>query len=486
MDLKESGAGGQVEFVQAETVSGNFFSVLGSGALGLLFAQWGARLLLSYLPVHGNLALNLHPDLRVFEFTLAVSVLTGFLFGLAPALRTTRLDLVSMLKGLAGHSSKGQSRFSLNKILMVMQVALSLALLVGAGLFVRSLQKLKGLDSGFDRENVILFSLDPDYDSERRANLYQQLLDRLAALPGVLSTSLSSHGLLLNDTWNEKITVEGYLPRPDEDLLCYGQVVAPKFFETMGIPILLGRDIGPQDARQIGNDAHQNPTRVALINQTMARYFFPNESPIGKRFTIDRPAEPIEIIGVVKDAKYETLREETRRTFYLSFFQGSSKLDTNFEVRTVGPPASLAETIRRTMQELDPKVPVLRLQTMNDVVDESLTRERFVAQLAGFFSLFALLLAAIGLYGILSYSVIRRTNEIGIRMAIGATSRDALRLVVRQGLLLTLIGVVPGTGAALALTRILKNLPVSLNTAAEHKTDQAARPTPPAYQCSAS
>jgi len=448
---------GRLRIVRQLLTESVLLAVIG-GALGLLFAQWGARLLIAYLPGHGNLALNLHPDLRVFGFTLAVSVLTGFLFGLAPALRTTRLDLVSMLKDRAGHSSKGKSRFSLNKILVVTQIALSLTLLVGAGLFVRSLQKLKGLDSGFDRENVILFSLDPDYDAERRANLYQLLLDRLAALPGVRSASLSSHGLLLNDTWNKKIAVEGYLPRPDEDLLCYGQVVASKFFETMGIPILLGRDIGPQDARQIGNDAHQNPTRVALINQTMAHYFFPNESPIGKRFTIDRPNELIEIIGVVKDAKYETMREETRRTFYLSFFQGSSKLDTTFEVRTVGPPASLAETIRRTMQELDPKVPVLRLQTMNDVVDESLTRERFVARLAGFFSLFALLLAAIGLYGALSYAVVHRTNEIGIRMALGAQAPDVIRMVFRESMLLVVTGIVIGLGAALGTTRYVSSL----------------------------
>jgi predicted permease len=448
---------GRLRLVRQLLTESVLLAIIG-GALGLLFAQWGARLLLTYLPGRGNLALNLHPDLRVFGFTLAVSVLTGFLFGLAPALRLTQLDLVSMLKDRADHSGRGKSRFSLNKILVVTQVALSLVLLVGAGLFMRSLQKLKGLDSGFNRENVILFSLDPDYDAERRANLYQQLLSRLEALPGVRSASLSSHGLLLNDNWNEKVAVEGYMPRPDEDLLCYGQVVAPKFFETMGIPILLGRDIGPQDARQIGNDAHQNPTHVALINQTMARYFFPNESPIGKRFTIDRPDEPIEIIGVVKDAKYETLREGPRRIFYLSFFQGSPKLTTTFEVRTVGPPASLAETIKRTMQELDPQVPVLRLRTMNDVVDDSLTRERFVARLSGFFSLFALLLAAIGLYGILSYVVIRRANEIGVRMALGARAPDVIRMVFRESMLLVVVGIAIGLGAALGATRYISNL----------------------------
>jgi predicted permease len=428
------------------------------GALGALFAEWGARLLLIYLPEHGALRFNLNPDTRMLGFTLAISILTGVLFGLAPALCATRLDLVSTLRDQAGHSSRGRSRFSLNKMLVVTQVALSLFLLVGAGLFVRTLRNLKGLDSGFDRENVILFSLDPDYDAERRADLYQRLLTRLEALPGVRSASLSSHGLLLGDAWYEKITVDGYTPRPDENILCYGQVVAPKFFETMGIPILLGRDIGPQDARQIGNDVHRNPARVALINQTMARYFFPNENPIGKRFTINRPDEPIEIVGVVKDAKYETLREEAQRIFYLPFFQGSSKLNTTFEVRTLREPVVLAKTIRRTVEELDPKVPVLRLQTMNNVVDESLRRERFVAQLAGFFSLIAILLAAIGLYGTMSYAVTLRTNELGVRMALGARVPDVIRLVFQESMLLVVIGVVIGLGAALGSTHYISSL----------------------------
>ena len=430
------------------------------GAVGLIFANWGARLLLAYLPQRGAIALNLEPDSRVLGFTLMVSLLTGILFGLVPALRATRPDLTVALKEQAGNVSIGRSRLSLNKILAVSQVALSLFLLISAGLFVRSLQKLKGLDAGFDRENLILFSLDmgTGIDATRRVNLYQRLLERLETLPGARSASLSSYGLLSDNNWNEKIAVLGYARQPDENLECYRQIVGPKFFETMGIPILLRRDFGPQDARLIGNNASQSPPRVAVVNQALARYFFPNENPVGKRFSINRPDEPIEIIGVVKDAKYRALREETRRTFYLPFFQQLGASDTSFELRTLSQPAGMAETIRHITQELDPKMQALRLRTMNEVVDESLTRERFVAQLAGFFSLVALLLAAIGLYGIMSYAVTSRTNEIGIRIALGAQAGDVVRLVMRETMLLVGIGIIIGLGAAIAFTRLISSL----------------------------
>jgi predicted permease len=448
---------GRMRLVRQLLTESALLALIG-GALGLLFAEWGAGLLLAYLPSHGDLSFNVAPDSRVLGFTLAISMLTGLLFGLAPALRAARFDIVSMLKDRSIGSGKVWSRLSLNKALVATQVALSLYLLVGAGLFARSLQKLKSLDAGFDRENVVLFSLDTDYDAERRADLYQSLLDRLAALPGALSASLSSHGLLLNNTWNDNVTVEGRASRSDEDLLCYGQVVAPRFFETMGIPILSGRDFGPQDARTSGSDGRHNPARVALINQTMARYFFPNENPIGKRFSVNRPGELIEIVGVVKDAKYEALREEPLRIFYLPFFQGSSKLDTTFQVRTVGQPAAMLEMIRRAVKELDPNAPALRMRTMNDVVDESLARERFLAQFAGFFSLFAALLAAIGLYGVLSYAVTRRTNEIGVRMALGARAPDVIRMIFQESMPPVVVGVAIGLGAALGSARYVASL----------------------------
>ncbi len=422
------------------------------GALGLIFAYWSARLLLSYLPGHETLSLNLDLDARVLGFTMTVSLLTGILFGLAPALRATRLDLTSALKDQTGGARIGQSRLPLNKILVVTQVALSLFLLIGAGLFVRSLQKLRGLDLGFDRENVVLFSLDlgTGYDAARATNLFRRLLERLETLPGTRSASLSSYGLLSNNYWGDKVIAQGYTPRPDEDLTCHGQIIGPRFFETMGIPLLLGRDFSSQDDQL---------RRVAIINQAMARDFFPNENPIGKRFSIiGQTDQPIEIVGVVKDAKYQTLRERAPRTFYLPFFQQLGASDTTFELRTFIQPAGLAESIRRVALELDPKLQIIGLRKMNDVVDSALTQERFVAQLAGFFSLFALLLAAIGLYGVMSYTVSHRISEIGIRMALGAQAVDVIKLVMRETALLVGIGVIIGLGAALAFTRLISSL----------------------------
>src|SRR6266540_2069776 len=445
------------------------------GALGLLFAWWSARLLLAFL---GNsVALNLDLDAHVLGFTLGVSLAVGLLAGLAPALRATRLDLTSSLKEQGGQARPGQSRLSLNKILVVAQVALSLFLLIGAGLFVRSLRNLKNLDAGFKRENVVLFSLDPGrgYDAARRVNLHRQLLARLEALPGVQSASMSNFGLLSDNNFTDKVTVEGYTPQPDEDMVCSGMVVGPRFFETMGIPLQFGRDFSPQDeqppataqtanqaeARGAGNAARSMP-RVAMVNQAMARYFFGNANPLGKHFSLpappDKPPEPIEIIGVVKDTKYRDLREPSHRIFYLPSFGRLGSLGMTFELRTSVEPSGFGAALRRVVQELDPKVQVVNLRTLNDEVNGTLVRERFIAQLAGFFGLFALLLASMGLYGVMSYATTRRTNEIGIRMALGAQSLDVIRLVMREMMLLVMAGVTIGLGAALAATRIVTGL----------------------------
>jgi len=445
-----------------------------SGALGLLLAQWGARLLLAYLPQEQTATFNLAPDAQVLTFTLAVSLLTGILFGLAPAWRATRLDLTSSLKDAVGGSA-GRSRLSLHKLLIVTQVALSLFLLVGAGLFVRSLRNLKNLDAGFDRENVVLFSLDTPngYTLAQRVNLYRQTLERLEALPGARAASLSSFSLLSGAGISSNIVVEGYANQPDENMDCHRLWVGPNYFATMGIPLLQGRDFGPQELRPGQFAAQPTPSQspqpnaapsaplAAVINQTMARYFFHDANPLGRRFRLQPPLQdiPIEVIGVIKDAKYYNLREQTPRTFYLSFFQyPRGGMAGTMLLRTFADSASASAAIRRTVQELDPQVQVVDLRTMNDVVDKSLMRERFVAQLGSFFSLFALLLASIGLYGVMSYATARRTREIGIRMALGARATDVIRLVLRETMLLVGAGVVIGLGAAFTATRLVASL----------------------------
>jgi predicted permease len=444
-----------------------------SGAMGLLLAQWGARLLLAYLPQEQTATFDLAPDARVFGFTLAVSLLTSLLFGLAPALGATRLDLISSLKDAVG-GRHARSRLRPQKLFVVTQVALSLFLLVGAGLFVRSLRNLKNLDAGFDRENVMLFSLNTPsgYTLPQRVNLYQQALERLEALPGARAASLASFSLLSGSGANSNIVVEGYANRPDEDMDCHRLSVGPNYFATMGIPLLQGRDFGPQELQPqggLGADraaASQTPQPsaplAAVINQSMARYFFRDGAPLGRRFRNQNgPLRgiPIEVIGVIKDAKYYNLREQTPRTYYLSFFQRPREGQAGtMLLRSFADPASAATAIQRAVREIDPQTQAVNLRTMNDVVDRSLMQERFVAQLGGFFSLFALLLTAIGLYGVMSYATARRTREIGIRIALGARAADVIGMVLREAMLPVSVGVVIGLGAAFAATRLVESI----------------------------
>jgi predicted permease len=443
-------------------------AVLG-GAAGLLFAHWFVRLLLTYLPQQSQVSLDVAPDGRVVSFTLAVSLLTGLLFGLAPAWQATRLDLTSSLKDAVGRSA-GRTRWALNKLLVLLQVALSLFLLVGAGLLARSLQNLKNMDTGFDRENLILFSVDPGrgYNTEQRVNLHKQVVARLEALPGVRAASFSMPGFF-GGTYRTVPTVPGYAAGPDEDLTCHYMDVGPHFFETMKMPILAGRAFGPQGERPVAQAnppsspqtaSHNKPPppqvarASAVINQTMARYFFGTQDPVGKLFYYGKA--PLEIIGVVKDARYSDLRERPPRTFYL--LQWSLGDNVTFQLRTGGEDQAYVSTIHRLVREIDPKLQVVDLRTMEDAVNDALVKERFTAQLAAGFSLLALLLACIGLYGVMSYAVARRTHEIGIRMALGAQARDVVALVMRETMLLVVIGVAIGLAAALATTRLVSTL----------------------------
>ncbi len=457
---------GRFRLVRQLLTESILLSVTG-GVAGLLFARVCLRALLTYLPQQEQVALDVSLDARVLAFTLAVSVLTGALFGLAPAWQATRLNLTASLKDQTGGSAS-RSGLTLNKLLVVTQVALSLFLLIGAGLFVRSLRNLRSLDAGFNHENIVQFMIDSGsgYNAASRSNLYQRILARLEALPGARSATLSSFSLLSGNTNGNRISVPGYTPGPDEDLICRTLNVGPRFFETMQIPLLAGRDFGPQDERPAPAPASSPlpkpvpdaPPISAVINQAMARYFFGAENPLGKRFNLRGGGPPMEIIGVVKDAKYETLREPTQRTYYLYYFQQPERFGMTFQLRTSGAVAEYGATIQRLARELDPQLQVIRLRTMTDVVNQSLVQERFTAQVASAFSLFALLLACVGLYGVMSYAVTRRTNEIGVRMALGARPVNVIRLVMWEVLLLVIAGAGLGLMAALATTRLVSTL----------------------------
>ena len=426
--------------------------------LGLLFAQGGARLLQRAMHLQADpISLSLTPDLRVLLFTSAGALFTGLLFGLAPALQSTRLDLAADLKTTTGNlAGSGVQRRSL-QALVIVQVALSLILLVGAGLFVRTLRRLKGLDAGFNRENVVLFNVDfaERPDAARVRALQRELLARLEAVPGVRTASLFNFGFLSGNYWTDKVLAEGYQAEPGENLECSGTQVSPQFFATFGMPLLSGRDFGPQDEPAAG--ASNAFPKSVVINQAMARRYFGDANPLGRRvYFAGTPERTFDIVGVVPDARYRSLRAPGPPTIYLPFFREDA--GATFALRISADPRATMANLRAVVEEVNRSVRLRDVRTMNDVVNDTVRQERLIAQLGGFFGAFALALACLGLYGVLSFAVVQHTREIGLRMALGAQRRDVLSLVVGQGLRLVLIGAVIGLAGALATTRLVSSL----------------------------
>jgi predicted permease len=425
------------------------------GILGLFFAYWGARFLVSFIPPKGApLTLDLSPDVRILSFTAAVSLLTGIMFGLAPAMRATKADLSVALKDRVRGFGGNRSRFGLGKALIVSQIALSLLLLIGAGLFVRSLQKLRQVETGFNRDHVILFSIDcygTAYKGTKLSALHQELLERMGGLPGVLSVSLSTASPIEGVDGMSRIYVPGSAQNHEDEEVGVN-VVGLKYFETMGIPLVAGRDIGSQD--------NERAPKVAVVSENMARRYFPGENPLGKHFNFgaSTQGDQYEVVGVARDAKFGSLRKENRRIIYLSHQQSWTRPAINFALRAAGDPAGLIAAVRHEIQSVGNDIPVTKVRTLAAQVDESLAQERLVATLSGFFGLLALALACVGLYGLISYAVTRRTNEIGVRMALGAQSRDVIKLVMRETTLLVALGVGLGLGAAMAVARLISGL----------------------------
>ncbi|MGH9939757.1 MAG: ABC transporter permease, partial [Blastocatellia bacterium] len=360
---------------------------LAGGALGLLFALWGRDLLLN-LRFSGQEMSSLQTglDLRVLAFTFAVSVLTGLLFGLIPAWRATRVDLTPALKD-TGRSSAGHSRSLIGKSLVVAQVALSLLLLIGAGLFLRTLRNLQNVSPGFNTQNLLLFRVDPrlsGYGGERLARLYQRMFDRIEAVPGVRSVTFSRHPLLAGSRGTRGFHVVGRAVDPNNRPGAHIHIVRANFFETMEIPVQLGRSLSPQDGA--------NAPRVVVINQTLARRFFPNENPLGKRLSFSsNQSDEAEIVGVARDAKYTSLREEIPPTIYMSWLQELQRLgQMNFEVRSVGDPANLLAAIRQAVREVDGNLPLFDIKTQVEQASQSLAQERLFAALLSFFGALAL------------------------------------------------------------------------------------------------
>jgi len=428
------------------------------GALGLLLAFWGTRVLIHFVIAGArHTALEATPDLHVLLFTAGVSLLTGVLFGIAPALRILGVNVGPSFSATARSATGSSGRVGslLPRALVTGQVILSLVLVVGAGLFLRTLQNLEKQDVGFDRHNVLLANFNAKfagYKTEQLNSLHERLLTRLNRIPGVRSAALSGNTPMSFGSWNSPIFIRGSTPAPNQDLSTLIDRVSPRYFETLGISVRQGRAISEQDTA--------TAMKAVVVNQAMADHFFPNGDSIGHQFTIADPgvSGSWQIVGVVSNTKFDGPREKTRRMIYLPLAQLSR--DDAFaswvQVRAVGDPASITGAVRSAIAEIDPNLPLLEVKTITQQVDLFTDHERLISQLSTFFSLLALSLACIGLYGVMTYSVVRRTNEIGIRLALGAQSVGVLWMVLKESLWLLGIGIAVGVPVTLAVTRVIQ------------------------------
>lgn len=422
------------------------------GLLGMLVATWGTNAFSKFL-VAGQIAmqLDLHPDGSVLAFTSALCFVTGILFGLIPALRSAK---VAVSPALARRGLEAPGRFGVGKMLVISQVALSLVLVIGAGLFLQTLRNLKSQDLGFERNQLLLFWTAPDQEGRqgaKLASLYETVQERLSALPGVRSASPSAFGLLAGSGGSPVTNVEGYTGKADEERFTPWSLIGPGFFDTAGIPRWLGRDFTARD--------NETAPRVAIVNESFARHYFGDASPVGKHFGMRRDTgAPIEIVGVVKDAKYDSLRESQRRMIYIPYRQDLFHLYTMCVlVRPRADVPGFRQMARDALRGIDPNLPILRIDTADEQVDASLSEERLIASISSFFGVLAVLLACLGLYGVMSYLTARRTNEIGIRFALGATGRNVLGMVLGESVWLVAVGIAAGVPLTLAATRFISS-----------------------------
>jgi predicted permease len=419
------------------------------GALGIAVAYWGKQL----LPGAPGQAFRF--DWPVLAFVMAVTMVTGILFGIAPALRGTGMNASASLKETS-RSVVGK-RSILSKSLLVAQVAISLVLLVGAALFLRTLHNLRHVDVGFNPENVLLFRVSPQlngYDEARIATLYRDLLARIGGVPGVRGVAMSQPALLTGSVNSTSIYIHGRAyaaeSRERDSNSINRVVVSPSFLEVMGIPIVAGRGLTDRD--------NQTAPKVVVINQAAVRQFFPDGNAIGQRFGSSlETTNQLEVVGVVRDAKYDSVRDPAPPTMYVPAAQtrfGNAVL----EIRTAGAPASSATAVREAVRQVDPNLPTIDVSTQLEQIERRFAQEKVFATAYALFGAVAVVLAAVGLFGLMSYSVARRTNEIGIRMALGARSQDVVRLVLGESLTLVAAGVTIGVAIALAAGQLVAKL----------------------------
>ncbi len=423
------------------------------GLLGLVFALWSTGALVAMASTAwSRIPLEFSLDARVFSFTAIVSLLAGILFGVFPALRLSKTGVGPVLKD----SGWSEGRLRLGRVLMVAQLSLSLLLLIGAGLLVRSLMNLKGLDPGFQREEVLVLVLDPrasGYGNDRMKllNLYRSLLERVEAVPGVRVASIGNHAYFGSGDSRRSVSYEGHAPGSNGDRP-YLLKVTHRFIPTLGLRLLAGRDFQPQD--------DEKSPRVAIVSDSIAKRFFSGQNAVGRRLSFSErfdPAGAVEIAGVVKETKYDDLKADAPLALYVPLYQDlTNRVD--LQIRTVGDPDGLVPRIREAVQEVDRNLRIRLVASLDRLVDDSIVQDRLITHLSGFFALLALALSAVGLYGVTTYGVARRTGEIGIRMALGARGNDILWMVLREAVSLAFIGATLGVLSSLASMRLIRSL----------------------------
>ena len=444
---------GRMRLIRQLLTESVLLSALGGGA-ALALAASISGFIASFTPPNNaafsSLTLDNRLDLRVLGFTLAVSLLTGIVFGLAPALIASRPDVVPALKDEATVFGRKHRHLNFRNLLVVAQVAISVVVLIGAGLCLRSLRNLNAIDTGFDPARVLVVSVDlglSGYNRERGLRFYSELVERVERLRGVEAVSLATQ-IALGDGFGAVMRAEGYVPKPGEDISSDFNQIGLDYFRVMKIPLLEGRDFGQLDT--------VTAPPVAIINETAARRFWPGQSAVGRRVIIGRPPydQARVVVGVVKDSKYRRLTEEVRPAVFTPFLQ-RYRGDMTLHVRTAGEPGGMLAAVRREVQALDSRLPLYNARTLEEQKSSSLYTSRLAATLLMMFGLVALLLAVVGLYGVMAYTVNRRTHEIGIRLALGAQDRQVRRLIMVEGTTITIVGLLFGLIAALAGTRLV-------------------------------
>jgi predicted permease len=442
---------GRLRLLRQWLTEGLLLSLLG-GLAGVFVALWIRAGLLLFVPAQTRGNLNQPFGWRFAGFIILTSLIVGLLFSLAPAIHAARAKSTPALQ-LESRSFTAAGRLlSLRSGLVLLQVALSLPLLIGAVLLLKSLQNLRAVDTGFSQANVLIASINPSlngYSTEKSRTFFDELLARTRALPGVRAVSLASDSPLSGGWDMTGISVEGYTPREDEKMDIDATHISPDYFKTLDIPLVAGRDFSAQDSI--------NSPKVTIINEKLARYFFGNSNPIGKRISTTGTLDTT-IVGVVHDAKYINLREPMRRHFYLPVMQLPNLFDLSLQISTTSDAAAIAGAVRNQVKEIDPHLPVYNVKTLSNEIDQSLIQERMVSWLATAFGILAILLVVIGLYGVVSFSVVRRTREIGIRLALGAQRHHVFVMVMKHGVVLVLGGAIVGTFASIALSRFMGSL----------------------------